>query len=57
MRLKYKKAFFVFGLSFCVCVCGVFYGKQVRKDSAVFMPLNNRVIVVDAGHGGWAPYA
>ncbi len=43
-------------LSITVCFAGVISSAVLNKSAAVYMPLNNRVIVVDAGHGGWEPY-
>ena len=56
MNLNNKKAFFVFILSMAVCCAGVLNSMAVKKSTAVYMPLNNRIVVIDAGHGGWGPY-
>ena len=56
MNLNNKKAFFVFILSMAVCCAGVLNSMVVKKSTAVYMPLNNRSVVIDAGHGGWGPY-
>ena len=56
MNLNNKKAFFVFILSMAVCCAGVLNSMAVKKSTAVYMPLNNRSVVIDAGHGGWGPY-
>lgn len=55
MNLNNKKAFFVFMLSMAVCCAGVLNSMAVKKSTAVYMPLNNRIVVIDAGHGGWGP--
>lgn len=57
MNIKCKKAFFVFALSMAVCCGGILNAVAVKKSAAVYMPLNNRIIVIDAGHGGWGPCA
>ena len=57
MNLNNKKAFFVFMLSMAVCCAGVLNSMAVKKSTAVYMPLNNRIVVIDAGHGGWEPYS
>lgn len=56
MNLNNKKAFFVFILSMTVCCAGVLNAMAVKKSNVVYMPLNNRIVVIDAGHGGWGPY-
>ena len=42
-------------LSMAVCCAGVLNSMAVKKSTAVYMPLNNRIVVIDAGHGGWDP--
>lgn len=44
-------------LSMAVCCAGVLNSMAVKKSTAVYMPLNNRIVVIDAGHGGWEPYS
>ncbi len=56
MNLYNKKAFFVFTLSAAVFCAGLLNAVSVKKSTAVYMPLNNRIVVIDAGHGGWEPY-
>ncbi len=55
MNLKYKKIVCVFVLTISVYVSGIAISSKYNENTAVFMPLNNRVIAIDAGHGGWDP--
>ena len=57
MDLKFKKAVFGFGLAFLVGSCGVLMRSAQTDTKEVFLYLNNRTVVIDAGHGGWEPYA
>ena len=52
MDFKLKSICLAVFLSISVLASGIIYGVN-EKGENVFMPLNNRVIIIDPGHGGW----
>lgn len=53
--ISIKKESIIFFICVCVMLCGIFGSIQDNTEPAIAMPLAHKIIVIDAGHGGWDP--
>ena len=53
--LKWVGQGLIIGLYACVAAIGLLEAYEKEVAAAFAMPAGRRVIVLDAGHGGWAP--